>query len=68
MLDWFIDFEPGDPLAHPDGWNDGFIFGDELDGALESLARGGFLYRGQELTVEWLNPEIAESLLAELEW
>jgi hypothetical protein len=68
VLDWFIVFEHGEPLAHADGWTDGFILEDELDDALEDLGRGVFLYRGEALSVQWLAGDEAAQLLTELEW
>jgi hypothetical protein len=68
VLDWFIVFEPDEPWAHSDGWNDGFIFEDEFDDAINDLARGVFLYRGEALSVRWMAGDEAVQLLSDLEW
>ena len=68
ILDFFIVFEADERLAHSDGWNDGFIVGQELDAMVAELDRGTFRYRGELLHVEWLTGEDAEAARREMPW
>ena len=53
-VEWFVDFVPGSPVAHPSGWADG------VDADPDELGRDQFLYRGKALRVQWLHGQEAE--------
>ncbi len=53
-VEWFLEFEAGFDLAHPDGWDDGV----DVDPA--ELDQDCFLWRGRRLRVVWLDGGEAE--------
>jgi hypothetical protein len=61
-VEWLLNFEPGFDLAHPDGWDDG------VDADVSDLDQDGFLYRGRQLRVVWLDGQDAEEQFALNGW
>ena len=62
LVEWFLDYEPGEPPAHPDGWQNG------IERDLKDLNPNVFAFRGRTLLVEWLEGLEAERRLLAHGW
>jgi len=61
-VEWFVEYEPGEPTAHPDGWTDG------ITREVDDLDRDQFVLHGRALRVEWLEGADAQNRLTARGW
>jgi hypothetical protein len=61
-VEWFLDYERAEPLAHPDGWNDG------IARDVKDLDQDEFYLQGRTLRVQWLEGPEAEKGLTARGW